>query len=520
MQKLFYFLINNWEQGLGLAVILYELIMRLKPTEKNRSLIDLVFKIISAILPNLRKKTGTENIVDVTNNGTPLNNIKVPVNKHIVKTIFLLFMFGLSFAACAQTNQLGKLISSANADSVTAKTVAQNLYNTYGGQSGSLYYNWEHTPPKWRIFSNGVWSDLAGSSGGGSGTITGGDEGLHRNGTNIRLGGTLNIDTVITGNGNLLFNNTAVEFSSGTLNISNPLNTFEYNIAGSAIAADRTVTLPLLTGNDDFVTAAATQTVTNKTFGATGYRLFNPAQTFRYTMVGDAITADRTITYPIINNNAIMVTANATTGTISGRVPFWGSGGAANSLTNDSGFTFTSTGDVLTTGSLTASASGTANVTVSPGTNGSSTLLYNSLSFTKTGAVSVNEVGASSGISGQVGGAALRLSGGDAFTTGNNLGGDIELNTGDGNGTGRNGRIKVLTGSNRNCGTAVLVAGTVTVNNTMISASTIIILTTQISGGTPGAVYISARVAGTSFTITSTSGTDTSTVGWLLIEPF
>lgn len=63
-------------------------------------------------------------------------------------------------------------------------------------------------------------------------------------------------------------------------------------------------------------------------------------------------------------------------------------------------------------------------------------------------------------------------------------------------------------------GRAVLVAGTVTVANTNVKATSDIFLDIQIPGGTPGAVRVSARTAGTSFVITSTSATDTSTVAY------
>jgi hypothetical protein len=57
-------------------------------------------------------------------------------------------------------------------------------------------------------------------------------------------------------------------FGSGIFKIANPLGTFYYTFAGSAILADRTVTFPLLTGNDSFVFEAHTQTLTNKTLTA------------------------------------------------------------------------------------------------------------------------------------------------------------------------------------------------------------------------------------------------------------
>ena len=78
--------------------------------------------------------------------------------------------------------------------------------------------------------------------------------------------------------------------------------------------------------------------------------------------------------------------------------------------------------------------------------------------------------------------------------------------------------LKVKTGTNAKAGTAVLVAGTVTVANTSVTANSIIMLTSQVNGGTPGFLRVTAKTAGTSFVITSSSGTDTSTVAWHIIE--
>jgi hypothetical protein len=68
-------------------------------------------------------------------------------------------------------------------------------------------------------------------------------------------------------------------------------------------------------------------------------------------------------------------------------------------------------------------------------------------------------------------------------------------------------------------GTAVLVGGTVTVSDSTVTASTVIDLTGNVDGGTPGWHRVSARSIGSSFTITSSSGTDTSTVGYVMYEP-
>lgn len=65
-------------------------------------------------------------------------------------------------------------------------------------------------------------------------------------------------------------------------------------------------------------------------------------------------------------------------------------------------------------------------------------------------------------------------------------------------------------------GTSVLVAGTKVVANTNVTANSNIQLTNNIPGGTVGALYVSSRVPGVSFTITSTSNLDTSTIGYLI----
>jgi hypothetical protein len=67
-------------------------------------------------------------------------------------------------------------------------------------------------------------------------------------------------------------------------------------------------------------------------------------------------------------------------------------------------------------------------------------------------------------------------------------------------------------------GTAVLVGGTVTVSDGNVTNNSIILLTTNITSGTPGFIYVLGRTPNMDFTIKSSSGTDTSTVGWLLIN--
>ena len=65
-------------------------------------------------------------------------------------------------------------------------------------------------------------------------------------------------------------------------------------------------------------------------------------------------------------------------------------------------------------------------------------------------------------------------------------------------------------------GTAVLSGGTKVVSTSLVTAASRILLTSQTDGGTPGWLRVSGRSAGVSFTITSSSGTDASTVAYAI----
>jgi hypothetical protein len=73
-------------------------------------------------------------------------------------------------------------------------------------------------------------------------------------------------------------------------------------------------------------------------------------------------------------------------------------------------------------------------------------------------------------------------------------------------------------GTSTRSGTATLVGGTVTVSDTAVTANSLVLVTCQTPGGTPGFLRVSARSAGASFTILSSSGTDTSVVGYVIVE--
>ncbi|MBU8549800.1 right-handed parallel beta-helix repeat-containing protein [Streptomyces sp. Babs14] len=83
---------------------------------------------------------------------------------------------------------------------------------------------------------------------------------------------------------------------------------------------------------------------------------------------------------------------------------------------------------------------------------------------------------------------------------------------------GAGGGIAIAEGANARMGVATLAAGTVTVANTSVTANTRVAVFRQATGGTVGHLSVT-KVADTSFTINSSSATDTSVVAWVLFEP-
>ena len=92
--------------------------------------------------------------------------------------------------------------------------------------------------------------------------------------------------------------------------LNNPANTFYYQITTGAITANRTLNIPITTGTDTLMTLGLAQTVTGaKSFSTSALKIFNPAVTFDYSFASAAIAAARTITLPLLTGNDTMVTA-------------------------------------------------------------------------------------------------------------------------------------------------------------------------------------------------------------------
>lgn len=92
-----------------------------------------------------------------------------------------------------------------------------------------------------------------------------------------------------TGTGEAVFS-TSPTFKTGVL-LNNPANTFAYTFTPAAIAAARTITLPLLTGNDTMVTEAFTQTLTNKTINGSSNTITNVAISTAVSGLGAGVAA-------------------------------------------------------------------------------------------------------------------------------------------------------------------------------------------------------------------------------------
>jgi hypothetical protein len=78
----------------------------------------------------------------------------------------------------------------------------------------------------------------------------------------------------------------------------------------------------------------------------------------------------------------------------------------------------------------------------------------------------------------------------------------------------------LLRQGNIQTGTATLVGGTATITGVTLTANSVILLTPKTPGGTAGFLSAPAASRNTStgqFVINSSSGTDTSTVDWMIV---
>ena len=240
--------------------------------------------------------------------------------------------------------------------------------------------------------------------GSGSGTIT-------LSGTLLSVDSTMTVDeTAVTlyhngsgtwmawgalgtasGSGDMLLAGTQIvtgakTFNNGTLLINNPTNTFSYSIVGSAIIANRTITLPLLGANDEFTMNAHAQTLTNKTINGASNTITNVSLVTGVTGVlpvvngGTGLITAPALSVPVANTlntytslapaagQSIKVNAGGTaweaftpssglSGLTSGRVPYANS---STTITDEAGFEYNATTNILTVDGITLGNSAVA----------------------------------------------------------------------------------------------------------------------------------------------------------------
>lgn len=118
---------------------------------------------------------------------------------------------------------------------------------------------------------------------------------------------TLGLAQTFTGSNTFNVYNT---FYSGQ-RFNNPGNTAYYQLLTSAISANRSITLPLLTANDTLAVLGLAQTFTAaQTFNSSMLKLVSSGGVYTYTFVGGNLAASYNITMPLLTANDILVTEN------------------------------------------------------------------------------------------------------------------------------------------------------------------------------------------------------------------
>ena len=169
--------------------------------------------------------------------------------------IALLFVSGVAFS---QTNGRFKSIASFNTDSTTVKAEIAGLQLMYNNV-GALYYNKQSN--KWRIFSNGTWSDL--DTGGGASYIFG--NGLILAGDSVvidsaKVGLKSDLSGWLTG---MLTNNAAIDGASAYgINFQNISNFGAYSDSG--------ITLVTMSGGMELINAGGAGDMQLINSGGTG----------------------------------------------------------------------------------------------------------------------------------------------------------------------------------------------------------------------------------------------------------
>jgi hypothetical protein len=278
---------------------------------------------------------------------------------------------------------------------------------------------------------------------------------------------------------------------------SNTQNFVDLSTVQAAIGGAKTFTA-LLTGSAGVSTTTATATTSVTTPLVTNAGALNVQTTGANTL---------TLTS---GSNTVSVAATSLVGT--GALTLASTGGA-NGVTIDSGSGVTSfAGDSInninniTVGGTITAGSGPTTITNAAGNLLGTALTNTSVDLTTkvTGVLPISNGGTGSNTQNFVDltTAQAAIGGNKTFT------GATTLN-----------KLNVATGAAGIAGTATLVAGQVTVNTTAVTAGSVIMVCYKgAPTGVAGNLYTDTITAGTSFIIHSTSGADTSTVNWWVLN--
>jgi len=340
---------------------------------------------------------------------------------------------------------------------------------------------------KFRVYENGTWKDLVG---GGITNTAAANEFMKSNGTNSVPSGLFS-----TAAGDLTFG-TGLAGGVRTLLAEGSASDVGFNIrtkgTNGIILQSSLITLQAISGNSHSVDLAGSASGTYA-----GY--FLSAGTTAYSFLGGNAESGLVLAFNITGRGGGTANvAGAPLNLTAGKGHDLSGNAAGGAITIAGGAGFGSGGGGIT--NINGGAGGTTgaggNLNLSSGTGA-----------TSTGNTQITTGNASAGNSGNV----IISTGTATGTKGNiQLQDNVLISLTKG--------LQIAEGTNATKGQATLVAGTVTVSTTQVLTASKIFLSVHTAGGTQGFLRISALTNATSFVITSTSGTETSTVNWLIIN--
>jgi len=267
--------------------------------------------------------------------------------------------------------------------------------------------------------------------------------------------------------------------------------------------------------------------------GGAGVSVVGTAGTLTISLSGGGIAFDSFV--PDAGTNPVVPSATGSC-TMAGTANQITTTGGLNTLTFSIPATLVAPGSIASTTTLTAGSTLTVTTSATVGTTLGVTGLTTLAALTQVGTTLINASGAAVTTIGTGGTGAVNIGNatGNTAVTGS-LTASTTLTATLGAITATNGNVVLGTSGNKILSTSVastttagansfgkvtLVAGAAVVATTSALTNSIIFLTTQALGtvATPMPIAVTARTNATSFTITSSDGTDTSSIGWMIIN--